>query len=97
MSDAHHISTLDLRAQLGELLDRVRLRFDSFVVERKGKEIAALVPVERMRRLEEFARKRSKELSSLQAARVKGGGDAAEAKLLASLARVRAKRRGSKK
>lgn len=59
MSDklqATRISPLDLRAHLGELLDRVRLRRDAFVVERRGVEVAAIVPVERLRQLEEFAR-----------------------------------------
>lgn len=52
---AIRISPLDLRARMGELLDRVRLRRDSFVIERRGVEIAAIVPVERLRQLEEFA------------------------------------------
>ena len=47
---SRHISTMDLRARLGDVLDRVRLRFDTFVVERKGEEVAAIVPVERLRR-----------------------------------------------
>jgi prevent-host-death family protein len=54
--EATRISPLDLRAHLGELLDRVRLRRDAFVVERRGVEIAAIVPVERLRQLEAFAR-----------------------------------------
>ena len=60
------ITTLDLRARLGELLDRVRLRFDSFVVERRGREVAAIVPAERLRRVEEFARRRAEELEAMQ-------------------------------
>jgi prevent-host-death family protein len=62
----NRISTLDLRAHLGELLDRVRLRFDTFVIERKGREVAAIVPAERARRLEDFARRRSVELEAIQ-------------------------------
>lgn len=54
--EAIRISPLDLRARMGELLDRVRLRRDEFVIERRGVELAALVPVERLRQLEEFAR-----------------------------------------
>ncbi|MGB8932675.1 MAG: type II toxin-antitoxin system prevent-host-death family antitoxin [Anaeromyxobacteraceae bacterium] len=64
--DATRISTMDLRAHLGELLDRVRLRSAAYVIERKGKEVAALVPAERMRRVEEFARRRARELMALQ-------------------------------
>lgn len=63
---SRHISTMHLRARLGDVLDRVRLRFDTFVVERKGEEVAAIVPVERMRRLEEFARCRADELERFQ-------------------------------
>jgi prevent-host-death family protein len=65
------ISTLDLRAHLGELLDRVRLRSETFVVERKGKEVAAIIPAERARRLEAFARRRSIELEAVQDAFVR--------------------------
>ena len=60
------ISTLDLRAHLGELLDRVRLRFETIVIERKGREVAAIIPAERARRLEAFARRRSIELEGAQ-------------------------------
>ncbi len=62
----NRISTLDLRAHLGELVDRVRLRFETFVIERKGREVAAIIPAERARRLEAFARRRSIELESIQ-------------------------------
>jgi prevent-host-death family protein len=61
-----HISTKELRAKLGDVIDRVRLRFDTFVIERKGEEVAAIVPVERMRRMEELARRRADELEALQ-------------------------------
>ena len=90
---SHHITTMDLRAKLGDVLDRVRLRFDTFVIERKGEEVAAIVPVERMRRLEEFARRRSVELESFQreaAARI--GPKEIERQLRASLEEVRAER-----
>jgi hypothetical protein len=35
---------------MDELLDRVRLRFESFVVERNSREVAAIIPSERLRR-----------------------------------------------
>lgn len=50
------ISTLDIRRMLGELLDRVHLRHDEFIIERKGKPLAALVSVEKMRELQRLAR-----------------------------------------
>jgi len=90
---SRHISTMDLRARLGDVLDRVRLRFDTFVVERKGEEVAAIVPVERMRRLEEFARRRANELEALQfeaVARIQPAE--IERRLRASLEEVRGER-----
>jgi prevent-host-death family protein len=88
-----HISTMDLRAKLGDVLDRVRLRFDTFVIERKGEEVAAIVPVERMRRLEEFARRRADELEAFQrevAERI--GEQEIDRQLRESLEEVRAER-----
>lgn len=42
---AKRISALSIRAHLGDLLNRVHLRDEQFVVERKGKPLAAIVPV----------------------------------------------------
>jgi prevent-host-death family protein len=83
------ISTLDLRAHLGELLDRVRLRFETFVIERKGREVAAIIPAERARRLEAFARRRSIELETVQDAflRERGTGRRAVETAVAEAAR----------
>jgi len=90
---SRHISTMDLRARLGDVLDRVRLRFDTFVVERKGEEVAAIVPVERMRRLEEFARRRAEELESFQREAVaRTGPEEIERRLRGSLEATRADR-----
>jgi prevent-host-death family protein len=50
------ISTIDVRKQLGEILDRVALRYDEFIIERKGKALAAVVPVEKLEQLERAAR-----------------------------------------
>ncbi len=93
-SDAsRHISTMDLRAKLGDVLDRVRLRFETFVIERKGDEVAAIVPVERMRRLEEFARRRADELEAFQReATARNGSREVESRLRASVDEVRAER-----
>jgi prevent-host-death family protein len=90
---SRHISTMDLRAKLGDVLDRVRLRFDTFVIERKGEEVAAIVPVERMRRLEEFARRRAEELEVFQrAAAARIGSGEIERRLAASVDEVRTER-----
>lgn len=50
------VSTIDIRQNLGDILNRVALRHDEYVIERKGKPLAALVPVDRLLRMEEAAR-----------------------------------------
>lgn len=54
---AQRVSTLEIRKRLGELLDRVALRKDQFVIERKGKVLAALVPASELDRLDLLARR----------------------------------------
>lgn len=56
---AERVSTLDVRRRIGDLLNRVALRHDEFIIERKGKPLAALVPVERLEQLRRFARRRA--------------------------------------
>ena len=60
------LSTLDLRRKLGDLLNRVALRHDEFVIERKGKPLAALVPIERLEQMRRFARRHALELIEKQ-------------------------------
>lgn len=50
------ITTLDIRQRLGDILNRVSLRHDEFIVERKGKPLAAVVPVEKLEQIERLAR-----------------------------------------
>ena len=40
-----YISTLEIRHHLGELLNRVHLCDDRYVIERKGEPLAAVVPI----------------------------------------------------
>ena len=54
MSESEHVSTMRVRQELGDLLNRVALRHEQFVIERKGKPLAALVPVEVIAFLEEL-------------------------------------------
>src|SRR5438477_9103807 len=51
------VSTNDVRRRLGDMLNRVALRHDELVIERKGKPLAALVPVERLEQMRRFARR----------------------------------------
>ncbi len=50
------VSTMDVRARIGDMLNRVSLRHDEFIIERKGQALAALVPVERLEQMRRFAR-----------------------------------------
>lgn len=58
------ISILDVRQRIGDLLNRVALRHDEFIIARKGKPLAALVPVERLEQFRRFARRHA--LDSLE-------------------------------
>ena len=51
------MSTRELRARLGDLLNRDDLRQDEFLIERKGRPLAALVPVQKFQRIETAARR----------------------------------------
>jgi prevent-host-death family protein len=58
---AEKVSTIDVRQRIGDLLNRVALRHDEFVIERKGKPLAALVPIERLEQMRRFARRHALE------------------------------------
>jgi prevent-host-death family protein len=60
------VSTIDVRQRIGDLLNRVALRHDEFVIERKGKPLAALVPIERLQQMRRFARRHALELLEKQ-------------------------------
>jgi len=51
------VTTLEMRKHLGDMLDRVALRQDQFIIERRGRRLAALVPVDKLERLELLARR----------------------------------------
>jgi prevent-host-death family protein len=50
------ISTLQVRQQLGDILDHVALRHDEYIIERKGKPLAAVIPVAKLKQIEVAAR-----------------------------------------
>ncbi len=58
---------MEVRERLGDYLNRVALRHDQFIIERKGKALAAMVPVEKLSELERAARERL--LEALQSRR----------------------------
>jgi len=53
------VSTIDVRQRIGDMLNRIALRHDEFIIERKGKPLAALVPVERLEQMRRFARRQA--------------------------------------
>jgi prevent-host-death family protein len=63
---AEKVSTIDVRQRIGDLLNRVALRHDEFVIERKGKPLAALVPIERLEQMRRFARRHALEFLEQQ-------------------------------
>lgn len=66
------VSTMDVRARIGDLLNRVALRHDEFVIERKGRPLAALVSIERLDQMRRFAREHALEFLERQRG---GAGD----------------------
>lgn len=56
------IGTDDMRKRMGEILDCVSLRGDEFLIERKHKAMAVLMPVEKHKVLTGIARKFALEL-----------------------------------
>ena len=60
------VSTIDVRQRIGDMLNRIALRHDEFIIERKGKPLAALVPVERLEQMRRFARRHALEFMEQQ-------------------------------
>ncbi len=50
---AKRISAMDLRKRLGQIMNEVTLRDDEYVIERDGKPMAALIPLWKLKQLEE--------------------------------------------
>ena len=57
---------MDVRQRIGDMLNRVALRHDEFIIERRGKPLAALVPVERLEQMRRFARRHALEFMDRQ-------------------------------
>lgn len=50
------VSTLEIRQRLGDLPNRIALWHDKFVIECKGKPLAARIPLEQLEQMQEAAR-----------------------------------------
>jgi hypothetical protein len=64
---AEKVSTIAVGRRIGDLLNRVALRHDEFIIERKGRALAALVPVERLEQMRRFARRHARQFLDQQA------------------------------
>jgi prevent-host-death family protein len=89
---AEKVSTIDVRRRIGDLLNRVALRHDEFIIERKGKSLAALVPVERLEQMRRFARRHALQFLDQQA----GGPLSDEQAMELALEAQRAARKASR-
>ena len=90
---ADTVSTMDVRQRIGDMLNRVALRHDEFIIERKGKPLAALVPVERLEQMRRFARRHGREFMEQQKPSALSDKQAME---LAAEAKQWARRRASR-
>jgi prevent-host-death family protein len=94
MHVSEKVSTIDVRQRIGDMLNRVSLRHDEFIIERKGKPLAALVPVERLEQMRRFARSQAIDFLEQQ----KGGSlTEAQAEEMALEARAWARRPARKR
>jgi prevent-host-death family protein len=84
---------MDVRQRIGDMLNRVALRQDEFIIERKGKPLAALVPVERLEQMRRFARRHALEFMDQQQPSALSDNQASE---LAAEAKRWARRRALK-
>lgn len=50
------IGTDDMRKRMGEVLDCVNLRGDEFVITRKNKSLAVLIPLRKLQALDQMAK-----------------------------------------
>ena len=57
---------MEVRQRIGDMLNRVALRHDEFIIERKGQPLAALVPIERLDQMRRFARRHALDVMEQQ-------------------------------
>jgi prevent-host-death family protein len=60
------ISAMKFRQNLGQVMNEVSLRGDDYVVERAGKPLVAIIPIEKYRKLQEYLNEFWEEVKSFQ-------------------------------
>lgn len=53
----HTITAIKARQNMGDMLNRVALKHDEFIIERGGKPLAAVISIEKFAQLREVARR----------------------------------------
>ncbi|HVS15625.1 MAG TPA: type II toxin-antitoxin system Phd/YefM family antitoxin [Thermoanaerobaculia bacterium] len=86
---SERINTTDVRQRLGDLLDRVADRREQFVIERRGKPLAAIVPFAQYEQLQRAAELEMERLLDRHARRL----TLEQAEQLAREAKSRSRRR----
>lgn len=56
------ISAMNLRDQIGEILNRVLYAGDRYIIERRGKPVAAVISIEELQHLERLEAERDAEI-----------------------------------
>lgn len=85
------VSTMRIRQELGDILNKVALRHDEFIVERKGKQLAAIVPVDKLLAMRKAASSRILKIMEDNAVY---GIDSKTADRLANEAKHKSRKRG---
>ena len=60
------ISAMKVRQNLGQVMNEVALRGDDYVVERAGKPLVAIIPIEKYRKLQGYLNEFWEEVESFQ-------------------------------
>jgi prevent-host-death family protein len=82
------ISAMQLRASIGDVLNRIQYRGERVVVERKGEPVAAIIGVADLQRLETMEAERELELFQLAKRAFAEGGRMTFAELVAAVERA---------
>ena len=85
------VSTMKVRQELGDILNRVSLRHDEFIVERKGRQLAAIVPVDTLLAMRKAA---STRILKVMEDNARYGVDSETADKIANEAKHRSRKRG---
>lgn len=88
------LSAMKARQQFGEILNRVDLVHEQFIIERNGRPLAAIVPISSLEDIQKKARKRA--LSFLDRAGADLSEEEANRIAVGAVKEVRAERRKNK-